>query len=102
MTAILPKRRVATVSTIDAARARFRPIVMTTVAMNAVMLPLALGQSAAADFRRAVGIVGIGGLSTSLLLTLAVVPTVYIWYRGLPLRPVIDNLALPKMVIPEA
>lgn len=65
-----------------AARARFRPIVMTTAAMIAGMLPLALGHTAGAEYRKALGIVVIGGLSTSLLLTLIVVPAVYVWYRS--------------------
>lgn len=64
-----------------AGAARFRPIVMTTTAMIAGMLPLALGATVGAEYRRALGIVVIGGLSTSLLLTLFVVPVVYIWLR---------------------
>lgn len=64
-----------------AAAARFRPIVMTTTAMIAGMLPLALGATVGAEYRRALGIVVIGGLSTSLLLTLFVVPVVYVWLR---------------------
>ncbi len=65
-----------------AARRRFRPILMTTVAMIAGMLPLALGHTAGAQYRQALGIVVIGGLSSSLLLTLFVVPVAYIRYRG--------------------
>ncbi|HEX3671188.1 MAG TPA: efflux RND transporter permease subunit, partial [Candidatus Cybelea sp.] len=84
---------VATVAMIDAARARFRPIVMTTVAMIAGMLPLALGHTAGAEYRRALGIVVIGGLSTSLLLTLAIVPVAYVWYRTRRSRPVVARLA---------
>ena len=61
----------------DAARLRFRPIVMTTLAMIAGMLPLALGHTIGAEYRQALGIVVIGGLSSSLLLTLLVVPIVY-------------------------
>ncbi|HEY1867192.1 MAG TPA: efflux RND transporter permease subunit, partial [Candidatus Cybelea sp.] len=64
-----------------AAEVRFRPIVMTTFAMIAGMLPLALGATVGAEYRRALGIVLIGGLSTSLLLTLFVVPAAYALYR---------------------
>lgn len=64
-----------------AAEARFRPILMTTFAMIAGMLPLALGATVGAEYRRALGIVVIGGLSTSLLLTLFVVPVAYVLYR---------------------
>ncbi len=66
---------------VHAATARFRPILMTTFAMIAGMLPLALGATAGAEYRRALGIVVIGGLSTSLLLTLFVVPVAYALYR---------------------
>ncbi len=65
-----------------AARRRFRPIVMTTVAMIAGMLPLAVGHAAGAQYRQALGIVVIGGLVSSLLLTLFVVPIAYIRYRA--------------------
>ena len=61
----------------DAARRRFRPIVMTTFAMIAGMLPLALGRTAGAEYRQALGTVVIGGLCSSLFLTLFVVPLVY-------------------------
>ena len=65
-----------------AAALRFRPILMTTFAMIAGMLPLALGQAVGAEYRRALGTVVIGGLSSSLLLTLFVVPVVYVAYRS--------------------
>ncbi len=67
---------------IGAARRRFRPILMTTVAMVAGMLPLALGHTVGAQYRQALGIVVIGGLSSSLLLTLFVVPIAYVRYRS--------------------
>ncbi len=60
-----------------AARRRFRPIVMTTLAMIAGMLPLALGHAAGAQYRQALGTVVVGGLASSLLLTLFVVPIAY-------------------------
>jgi len=65
----------------DAARLRFRPIVMTTLAMVAGMLPLALGRTIGAEYRQALGTVVIGGLLSSLLLTLFVVPIAYVAYR---------------------
>jgi HAE1 family hydrophobic/amphiphilic exporter-1 len=65
-----------------AAQRRFRPIVMTTAAMIAGMLPLALGHNLGAEYRQAMGTVVIGGLSSSLLLTLFIVPLVYIGSRG--------------------
>ena len=70
----------------QAAKMRLRPILMTTFAMIAGMLPLALGETVGAEYRKALGTVVIGGLSTSLLLTLFVVPIVYLWHREGRLR----------------
>jgi hydrophobic/amphiphilic exporter-1 (mainly G- bacteria), HAE1 family len=70
----------ATLAMTQAAKTRLRPILMTTFAMIAGMLPLALGETAGAEYRKALGTVVIGGLSTSLLLTLFVVPMVYVWH----------------------
>ncbi len=61
-----------------AAQRRFRPIVMTTAAMIAGMVPLALGHNIGAEYRQAMGTVVIGGLSSSLLLTLFVVPLAFV------------------------
>jgi HAE1 family hydrophobic/amphiphilic exporter-1 len=70
-----------------AAERRFRPIVMTTLAMIAGMLPLALGDTIGAEYRQAMGVVVIGGLSSSLLLTLFIVPAAYVRFRSRnPLR----------------
>ena len=62
----------------ESARVRFRPIVMTTAAMIFGMLPLALGLDPAVAARKSLGIVVIGGLLSSLLLTLLLVPVIYV------------------------
>ena len=62
---------------IEAGKERLRPILMTTVAMIFGMLPIALSNGPGADFKRSMAWVITGGLSSSLLLTLVVVPTVY-------------------------
>jgi multidrug efflux pump subunit AcrB len=62
---------------VDACRKRARPIVMTTVAMGAGMLPNALGLGAEPSFRQPMAIVVIGGLLTSTALSLLVVPVVF-------------------------
>ncbi len=61
----------------EAAHERFRPIMMTTVAMIAGMLPLAFAIDQGAQAAQALGTVVIGGLLSSLLLTLLLVPVVY-------------------------
>ena len=62
---------------LDACHKRARPIVMTTVAMIAGMLPIALGLGADASFRQPMAIAVIGGLLTSTLLSLVIVPAVF-------------------------
>jgi HAE1 family hydrophobic/amphiphilic exporter-1 len=62
---------------IEACRERARPIIMTTLAMQAGMLPTALGLGAGAEFRQPMAIAVIGGLLTSTALSLVLVPVVY-------------------------
>jgi hydrophobic/amphiphilic exporter-1 (mainly G- bacteria), HAE1 family len=62
---------------IDAGRIRLRPIIMTTLALIAGMIPVAIGHGEGADFRAPLGRAVIGGVITSTLLTLLVIPTVY-------------------------
>lgn len=62
---------------IDACRKRARPIVMTTLAMGAGMLPIALGMGGDPSFRAPMAIVVIGGLISSTFLSLLVIPVVY-------------------------
>jgi HAE1 family hydrophobic/amphiphilic exporter-1 len=57
---------------------RLRPIVMTTAAMVFGMLPLALGLTEGGESRRSMGVVLIGGLLSSLFLTLFLVPAMYV------------------------
>ncbi len=57
--------------------ARLRPILMTTIAMVIGMLPIALASGAGADWKNGLAWVIIGGLTSSLFLTLVVVPVMY-------------------------
>ncbi|MEW5917421.1 MAG: efflux RND transporter permease subunit, partial [Gemmatimonadota bacterium] len=56
---------------------RLRPILMTTCALIAGMMPIALGLGEGADFRAPLGRAVIGGVITSTILTLVVIPTLY-------------------------
>ena len=62
---------------VDACRKRARPVIMTTLAMSAGMAPVALGLSAESSFRAPMAIAVIGGLVTSTVLSLIVVPAAY-------------------------
>jgi hydrophobic/amphiphilic exporter-1 (mainly G- bacteria), HAE1 family len=77
----------------ESATIRFRPIVMTTVAMIAGMTPLALGITEGAEFRKSMGTVIIGGLTSSLFLTLFLVPVVYVWIMSRVERAAAKRLA---------
>ena len=74
---------------LDACSKRARPIVMTTIAMGAGMLPIAIGFGTDPSFRAPMAIVVIGGLITSTFLSLLVIPVVFTyvddfvtWMRG--------------------
>lgn len=80
---------------IEAGKERLRPILMTTLAMILGMLPIALASGASAETKNGMAWVIIGGLSSSLLLTLLVVPSMYL---------VVDRLIArftKKKVIPQ-
>jgi HAE1 family hydrophobic/amphiphilic exporter-1 len=71
----------------QAAHERFRPIIMTTASMIAGMLPLALALDPGSAAKRSLGTVVIGGLTSSLLLTLVLVPVAYVWLAPGPSKP---------------
>ncbi|MFS8137398.1 MAG: efflux RND transporter permease subunit, partial [Thermomonas sp.] len=62
---------------IDACRKRAQPVIMTTLAMGAGMLPIALGWSGDSSFRGPMAISVIGGLITSTLMSLVVIPATF-------------------------
>ncbi|PZR20224.1 MAG: acriflavin resistance protein [Flavobacterium psychrophilum] len=79
---------------IEAGKERLRPIIMTTFAMILGMLPIALSQSPGSEFKNGMAWVLIGGLTSSFLLTLFIVPAMYM---------VMDNLRerFSKKVVTE-
>lgn len=68
---------------LDACHKRARPIVMTTIAMGAGMLPIALGLGVDPSFRAPMAIVVIGGLITSTFLSLLVIPVLFTYVDDL-------------------
>ena len=62
---------------VDACRKRAQPVIMTTLAMAAGMMPIALGLSGDSSFRAPMAIAVIGGLITSTLLSLIVIPAAF-------------------------
>jgi multidrug efflux pump subunit AcrB len=74
----MPKRQAVT----EAAQARLRPILMTTLATVLGALPIALAFGAASTSRIPLGMVVVGGLLFSLLLTLFVIPAMYTFMSG--------------------
>ena len=74
----------------DAARKRSRPIIMTTIAMIAGMVPAAMSTAGPGAFRHGMAVAVIGGLALSTVLSLVFVPAVYTimddldqWIKGL-------------------
>lgn len=63
---------------VEAGKERLRPILMTTIAMIVGMLPIALAHGAGAEVKNSMAWVIIGGLTSSLLLTLVLVPAMYL------------------------
>jgi HAE1 family hydrophobic/amphiphilic exporter-1 len=71
---------------IKAGKERMRPILMTTLAMVIGMLPIALATGTASEWKNGLAWVIIGGLSSSLVLTVYVVPMVYSVVDSVQLR----------------
>jgi hydrophobe/amphiphile efflux-1 (HAE1) family protein len=69
---------------LNAGQVRLRPIIMTTLAMIFGMLPMAIGMGEGAESQAPMGRAVIGGLITSTLLTLVVVPVLYTYLDNLP------------------
>lgn len=77
---------------IDASVARFRPIIMTSLAMSLGALPLALSLGDASTSRIPLGIVIVGGVLFSLVLTLFVIPAVYSYLSTRKKRSAMDDI----------
>ena len=81
----------------EAAEARLRPILMTSLAIALGALPIAMALGAAAQSRMGMGIVIVGGTIFSLILTLFIIPAVYLmWSRGHKHHPELTSEAVKK------
>jgi len=95
-------------SLIDAGRMRIRPIFMTTLTMIFGMLPIALSTSSGAEWKSGLAVALIGGLTSSLFLTLLVVPVVYSIFEQLRtvipkvFKNVSEHLKIKRKQIPDA
>lgn len=69
-------------SLMEAGPTRLRPIIMTTITMVLGMLPLALGAGEGSEFRQGMAIALIGGLMSSMFLTIFLVPVMYTYIEG--------------------
>jgi HAE1 family hydrophobic/amphiphilic exporter-1 len=101
----LPRRQ----AILTANRERLRPILMTTAALVAGMIPVALGVGAGASSHRAIAIVVIGGQTLCLLITLLITPVAYSlfddlenWWRRILHRGTRLRLVEPEYSAPDA
>jgi len=71
---------------VEAGKERLRPILMTTIAMITGMLPIALASGSGAEVKNGMAWVIIGGLTSSMFLTLLLVPCMYYIIEGMKNR----------------
>jgi HAE1 family hydrophobic/amphiphilic exporter-1 len=88
---------------LQAAPERLRPVLMTAMAAVFGMIPVALSQSDGAEWRNPMGFIIIGGLTTSTLLTLVVIPAIYVAVAGvgIKLAGIFGNRGQLIDVVPE-
>jgi multidrug efflux pump len=70
----------------QAARTRFRPVMMTALSTIAGIMPIAIGMGAGGEARAPLGVAVVGGMAFSTLLTIFVIPTVYLGFAHLEIR----------------
>jgi len=68
---------------IESAKERLRPILMTTLTLIFGLLPIALSGSSGSEWKSGLAVALVGGLASSMFLTLLVIPVVYVWFDRL-------------------
>lgn len=68
---------------IEAAKDRLRPILMTTLTLVFGLMPIALSGSSGSEWKSGLAVALVGGLASSMFLTLLVIPVVYVWFDSL-------------------
>ena len=86
---------------VESAYTRFRPIVMTSFSVMIGNVPLALALDPGSNARSSLGIVIIGGVTSSLVLTLMLVPVVYMWVAPKEIKRPKDMRAFPPHAAPN-
>jgi HAE1 family hydrophobic/amphiphilic exporter-1 len=89
----LPRRE----AQMQADRARLRPILMTTLAIIAGMLPVALGRGDGAASRASLALVVVGGQALCLLVTLVVTPVIYSMFDDLSGLRTFSRIRFPRL-----
>jgi HAE1 family hydrophobic/amphiphilic exporter-1 len=72
----------------EAGRERLRPILMTTLTLIFGLMPIAMSGSSGSEWKSGLAVALIGGLGSSMFLTLLVIPVVYVWFDKLQVRAV--------------
>ncbi len=80
---------------IDAARLRFRPIVMTTLTVLVISFPLIFGRGQGSEFGQRMGVVMLGGILFSAILTFFVVPAAFYLFERRRVEA-LEKQAVPK------
>lgn len=71
---------------VEAGRDRLRPILMTTLTIVFGLMPIAMSGSSGSEWKSGLAVALIGGLTSSMFLTLLVIPVVYAWFDGIRVR----------------
>lgn len=86
---------------VEAGRERLRPILMTTLTLVFGLMPIALSGSSGSEWKSGLAVALVGGLSSSMFLTLLVIPVVYVWFDRIRQRLAGLPATLKRLLIRE-